>query len=125
MSAVQITLLAMIALVFIGLAIAMVITISRNLKVGKEFRQRLYQRLQRLPYMHMLAKRDIDIDSYLAGTMVKDIRAQLDNCEQCKAAEACETVLSDQNADAGQGQDYSFCPNDKYFKDFKQKRDDT
>ena len=94
MNSVQIILMGLVALAFAGLAIAMVLAISRNFHAGKEFRHKLYRRLKQLPYSDMLARREIEIDAYLAGTMVRDIRKQLANCEGCRATHTCQEVLS-------------------------------
>ncbi len=92
------------------------IAISGNVRVGQRFREKLMERLKQLPFNRMLGKRNLDVNDYLHNMPVTDIEKQLRNCDECTAKEECKETLEDEEKSE---KDYSFCPNDEYFKQAK------
>jgi hypothetical protein len=93
-------------------AIALIVwtslAIARNFRAGREFRERLMQRLQALR-MHRVAKAlGIDVEHCLHDEMVVRIEENMRRCEACEALEACDEKLA---KGALSTDEIEFCPN--------------
>lgn len=98
------------------------IAISGNVEVGQQFRKKLMERLKQLPFHRMLSKRNIDANKYLHDIPINEIEKHLQNCSGCKAQEKCKEALAKEDKS---DVDYSFCPNDEYFKQTEFTKDES
>lgn len=71
--------------------------------------------LRRTRLRRLLARRHVDLDSYLTSLPAGQVRAQVTACERCSSAERCERTL--QSLGAGTSA-YRFCPNRDAFAPF-------
>ena len=102
--------LIILAVAVIGLKL--MFEINRNVKIGKEIREKLMERLEQLPMIKMLVKHDIDANEYLHNVPIMQVEKQLHNCSVCTVKQECRESLSKEEAVED---DYSFCPNDVDF----------
>jgi uncharacterized protein DUF6455 len=110
----------LIFFMFAIIALKLVLEISRNIKTGKRFREQLKERLDQLPIIKMLDKRNIDVNKYLSTIPIIDIEKQLHNCNECSEKAECKGVLE---KEATSEASYSFCPNDEDFEQIKRSED--
>ncbi len=101
-----------IASLFTVLSVAFVVlliaAITRNLQVGKLYRQGIARQLSKLRLARMLGVRRIDQDAYLHAQPVLSILEQMKRCSECTSTEACDKLL-----DEGVGNESGFCANDE------------
>jgi Family of unknown function (DUF6455) len=102
-----------VIVVIVLIAFTLTIAIKQNFNVSQQLRIKLMDKLKQLPFYKMLTRRDIDINEYLHDQQINDIEIQLKNCNECSPNKKCAEVLAKEDKP---GIDYSFCPNDEYFK---------
>jgi uncharacterized protein DUF6455 len=114
---ISILIFSLIMIVVIGIiATTLTIAIKQNFNVSQQLRTKLMEKLKQLPFYRMLSRRNIDANKYLHDIPINDIENQLQSCSDCATNKKCEEVLvTEGNTDV----DYSFCPNDEYFKQSK------
>lgn len=117
---ISILIFSLIMIVVIGIiATTLRIALKQNFNISQQLRAKLMEKLKQLPFHRMLSKRNIDVNKYLHDIPINDIENQLQSCSECATNKKCEEVLA--TADKSDV-DYSFCPNDEYFKQSKHKK---
>jgi len=107
-----------IIFLFGAIALKLTLEISKNVKIAENFRKQLLARLEKLPIINMLGKRNIDINKYLYSVPIIDIEKQLHNCDECSAKKECKDLLEKETEVEA---DYSFCANDDEFGNLNDK----
>ena len=114
--------LAAIGLVAIILAVTgirMVLAIGTNFTVGRQIRAGLRHRVTRLRLGRMLARRGIDLDTYLHEMPMTDLENHIRACENCEQTTACNRTLAKGGSDSPS--DLGFCPNETPLTEYKAK----
>lgn len=109
--------MGLIALILVVTAIRMVIAIGANFAVGRQVRANLRHRITRLRFGNMIARRGIDLDTYLHEVPMPALESQIRACENCDETGPC--TRSKSKRDAEQGSDFDFCPNDAALSEYK------
>ncbi|MBL1141487.1 MAG: hypothetical protein HND53_05575 [Proteobacteria bacterium] len=108
--------IALIILAFAILSLKLALGINTNIKTGERFRQQLKVRLDNLPIIKMLDKRDIDINQYISRVPITEIEKHAHTCSVCSANKICEETLLKEKSFKS---DFKFCHNNEDFEQIK------
>jgi hypothetical protein len=95
--------------------ILLVAAITRNLQIGRHYRQGVARQLSKLRLGRMLGIHHIDQGAWLHAQPILDIRDQMKRCSECASTEDCDRLL-----DEGIGDPSEFCDNDKTLRKVKE-----
>jgi hypothetical protein len=98
-----------LGLVLVTFTVLLSVAIVFNTRAGMKYRQGIAEQVQRLRLGKMLTALGIDMDSYLSGERVVDIREQIERCNRCTNTDECDTELSAGTVDSSS---ISYCNNE-------------
>lgn len=84
-----------------------------NYQRGLKYRERLVAQLVSLRLSGMLAALGIDVDQYLNGQRIVEVRRQMARCEHCAVTDRCDEQLDAGQASVGA---IGFCANADVFR---------
>lgn len=111
--------IGLIAVILAVTAVRMLLAIGTNFAAGRAVRAGLRHRVTRLRLGRMLARRGIDVNTYLHEMPMTDLEGQIRACENCEQTTACNHTLAKGGRDAPS--DLGFCPNDIPLTEYKAK----
>ena len=110
-------LLLMIALAFVVMTVGFLLVISKNVRQGMLFRQKLAARMRALRMDKMLSALGMDLSSYLHNVPASRVIESANRCQDCMATDECDDRLA---AGAVATDAIDFCPNQDELSQFKQ-----
>lgn len=102
----------------IAFVVLLVLAITRNLQIGRRYREGIARQLSKLRLARMLGIHHIDPDAYIHGQPILGIRDQMKRCAGCASTDACDKLL-----DEGIGDQSEFCENDEALRQVRDKLD--
>jgi len=106
------------AVLSIAFIVLLVKAITRNLQVGKHYRQGIAKQLSKLRLARMLGIHHIDQDDYLHSQSMLSVRDHMKHCSECASNDQCDKLL-----DEGIGDQSKFCENDEALRKIKKVHD--
>ena len=110
-------LLLMIALAFVVMTVGFLLVISKNVRQGMLFRQKLAARMRALRMDKMLAALGMDLSSYLHNLPASRVIESANRCQDCTATDECDDSLA---AGTLAIEAIDFCPNQDELSHFMQ-----
>ena len=111
--------IGLIAVILAVTGIRMLLAIGTNFAIGRQVRAGLRHRVTRLRLGRMLARRGIELDSYLHEVPMTDLEGQIRACENCEQTTVCNRTLAKGGTDSAS--EFGFCPNDATLTGYKDK----
>ena len=108
MNVVSVIVIAIPAIALVVIAFRLILALATNVKIGKQVRATLAERISRLRYGAMLQRENVDQNLLLHQIPLAEINEEMTHCESCQHTQTCDQVL---NKDAEAVKDLSFCPN--------------
>jgi len=117
MNIINYLLLLLVGLAFIVLLVGFVLVITRNVRQGMLFRQKIARRMEHLRMEKMLRALGLDLSSYLHNVPASQVLQSAKRCEECSTVDVCDAQLAKGKLETDE---IDFCPNQSELSQFEQ-----